>query len=141
MTHDEASRVFTSLMNDVFNRGDFTVVDDLVAADFHNHEAPDSPGPAGFTATATWLRSAFPDYHADLEELVVEDDLLVARLVVSGTHLGDFMGFAPTGRRFQVQHMHMYRVRDGKLVEHWACRDDLGQLTQLGLLPTPHPPS
>ncbi len=134
MTHDEARRLFIPLMEHVFNRGDFTAVDSLVAADFHNHEAPDQTGPAGFTATAAWLRSAFPDYHADLEELVVEGDLMVARLTVSGTHLGDFMGFAPTGRRFQVQHMHMYRVRAGKLVEHWACRDDLGQLTQLGLL-------
>ena len=58
MIHDEARRVFTSLMDDVFNRGDFTVVDGLVAADYHNHEAPDRPGPAGFTATAAWLRSA-----------------------------------------------------------------------------------
>lgn len=58
MTHDEARRLFTPLINDVFHTGDFAVVDGLVAAGFHNHEAPDSPGPAGFTATAAWLRSA-----------------------------------------------------------------------------------
>ncbi len=132
--------MFTTLMDDVFNRGDLRTVDGLIAADFHNHEAPDRPGPAGFAATAVWLRSAFPDYHAELEELVVEGDLMVARLTVTGTHLGDFMGFDPTGRRFRVQHIHMYRVRDGQLVEHWACRDDLGQLGQLGLLSIPSQP-
>ena len=99
------------------------------------HEAPDSPGPEGFKASARWLRSAFPDYHAELHELVVEGNLVAARLVVSGTHQGEFMGMAPTGRSFSVQHMHMYRIQDGKVAEHWACRDDLGQLAQLGLLP------
>lgn len=53
------------------------------------------------------------------------------------THQGDYMGVPATGRSFSIQHMHMYRVVDGKLAEHWACRDDLGQLIQLGLAPTP----
>jgi predicted ester cyclase len=87
-----------------------------------------------------WLRSAFPDYHAELHDLLVDDDLVVGRLTVSGTHRGEFMGAPPTGRAFRVQHMHMYRVQNGQLVEHWACRDDLGMLTQLGLLPQPAQP-
>ena len=136
MTED-ARTVFTNLMEEVFNRGNLEVADDLVADDFLNHEAPESRGPEGFKATAAWLRSAFPDYHAELHETLVDGDLIAARLQVSGTHKGDFMGVAPTGRSFSVQHMHMYRVRDGKLVEHWACRDDLGQLGQLGLFPSP----
>jgi hypothetical protein len=77
--------------------------------------------------------------HAELHELVVEANLVAARLVVSGTHLGDFMGMPPTGRSFTVQHMHMYRVEVGTVAEHWACRDDLGQLAQLGLLSVPGP--
>ena len=132
---DEIKRMFVTLMEEVFNRGNFDVADDLVAADFHNHEAPDSPGPEGFKAAAKWLRSAFPDYRAELHEFVAADDLVVGRLMVSGTHQGDFMGVPATGRFFRVQHIHMYRVKDGKLAEHWACRDDLGQLAQLGLLP------
>jgi predicted ester cyclase len=108
---------------------------DLRATDFHNNEAPDSPGPEGFKATARWLRSAFPDYRAELHEFVADGDLLVGRLTVSGTHEGEFMGVAATGRSFSVQHLHMYRLQAGKVVEHWASRDDLGQLAQLGLLP------
>jgi predicted ester cyclase len=70
---------------------------------------------------------AFPDLHAELHQLVAEGDLVVGRLILSGTHQGEFMGVPPTGRSFPVQHMHMYRVADGKAAEHWACRDDLGQ--------------
>jgi predicted ester cyclase len=132
---EEPKQVFITLMEEVFNRGNVDVADDLVAEDFCNHEAPNSRGPEGFKASAVWLRSAFPDYHAELHEVVVEGDLLVARLVVSGTHRGEFLGAPPTGRSFKVQHLHMYRIEAGKVAEHWACRDDLGQLNQLGLLP------
>jgi steroid delta-isomerase-like uncharacterized protein len=135
MFEDDAREMFVTLMEEVFNRGNFDVADGLVADDFYNHEAPDSPGPQGFKASAIWLREAFPDYHAELHELVVDGDLVAARLMVSGTHRGPFMGMPATGRSFSVQHMHMYRVKEGKVAEHWACRDDLGQLRQLGLLP------
>jgi steroid delta-isomerase-like uncharacterized protein len=101
--------------------------------DFLNHEAPENRGPEGFKATARWLRTAFPDLHAVVHETVAEGDLVVGRITLSGTHQGDYMGVPATGRSFSVQHMHMYRVADGKLAEHWACRDDLGQLAQLGL--------
>ncbi len=134
---DEMKRRFAVLVEEVFNRGNLDVADDLIAVDFHNHEAPDSPGPEGFKATAVWLRTVFPDYHAELHEVVADGDLVVGRLTATGTHQGEFMGFAPTGRSFCVQHLHMYRVKDGKLIEHWACRDDLGQLVQLGLIPPP----
>ena len=134
---DDPRMLFLPLMEEVFNQGNYDVADDLVAENFYNHEAPDSPGPEGFKASARWLRTAFPDYHAELRELVVDGDLLVARLMVSGTHQGSFMGVPPTGRSFSVQHMHMYRVEGGKLAEHWACRDDLGQLIQLGIVPAP----
>jgi steroid delta-isomerase-like uncharacterized protein len=133
----ENKELFQYLMNEVFNRGNFDAADELVAPDFVNHEAPDSPGPEGFKQTAMWLRSAFPDLRAELHELVSEGDLVVGRLKVSGTHTGEFMVAPPTGRSFSVQHIHMYRLADGKLAEHWACRDDMGQLAQLGLLPVP----
>jgi predicted ester cyclase len=128
-------QLFANLIDEVFNRGNYDVADDLVAADFFNHEAPDSPGPEGFKATARWLHQVFPDYRAELHETVSDGHLVVARLMVSGTHRGDFMGIAGTGRSFSVQHIHMYRLENDKLAEHWACRDDLGQLAQLGISP------
>ncbi len=133
--------ICTHLMEEVFNRGNFDVADAFVAPDFHNHEmGDDAPrGPEAFKAPARWLRRAFPDLHAVLHEVVVEGDLAVGRLTLRGTHQGDYLGVPGTGRSFAVQHVHMYRVRDGQLTEHWACRDDLGQLTQLGWVLQPPP--
>ena len=88
-------------MEEVFNRGELRRCERLVADDFYNHEAPNSLGPEGFKSSAKWLRGAFPDYHAELHEVVVEGALFVARLVVSGTHRGSFMGLPPTGGLFR----------------------------------------
>ena len=59
------------------------------------------------------------------------------RATLSGTHRGELLGMPPTGRAFSVQHMHMLRMRDGRSCEHWAVRDDLGMLQQLGIIPAP----
>ena len=72
--------------------------------------------------------------HADVEDEIVEGDKVVARLVMHGRHLGEFLGKAPTGREYAVEHIHIWRVADGKVIEHWSVRDDLGQALQLGLL-------
>jgi ureidoacrylate peracid hydrolase len=88
----------------------------------------------------------FPDFRLETLDIVAAGDTVVVRARCSGTHLGTgkvpvqggiFLGVAPTGKRFEVQHMHWYRLRDGKIVEHYACRDDVGQMQQLGLLPPP----
>jgi steroid delta-isomerase-like uncharacterized protein len=131
----ELKQLAATLTEEIFNRGNYELVDEYVAAEFYNHEAPHSRGPEGFKATARWLRGVFPDYHVVVDQVVADESFLVVRLTVSGTHRGDFLGVPGTGRSFSVQHIHMYRVENGMLVEHWACRDDVGQLTQLGLMP------
>ena len=78
--------------------------------------------------------------------MVAEGEDVVVRCKVSGIHLGTgrlavngglLVGVPPTGRRFEVQHIHWYKVRDGKIVDHRANRDDIGLMQQLGLLPSP----
>ena len=131
---DGARELFLPLMEEVFNRGNFDVADDLVADDFFNHEAPESLGSEGFKATARWLREAFPGLSRRAATSASSTAILpAARLVVSGTHRGPFMRRA--GYRtvlLGATHPHRHRIKDGKLTEHWACRDDLGQLRQLG---------
>jgi predicted ester cyclase len=97
---DDIKQRFAVLMEEVFNRGNYDLADDYVASNFYNHEAPDRPGPEGFKATARWLRSVFPDYRAELHEILTDDPYVVGRLTVSGTHRGEFMGVAGTGRTF-----------------------------------------
>lgn len=86
----------------------------------------------------------FPDWKMEIVDMVADGDSVVVRCKVSGTHKvvgtkrinGGFLaGVQPTGKRFVVQHMHWYKLRDGKIVDHFANRDDLGMTQQLGLLP------
>ncbi|HEX2503657.1 MAG TPA: ester cyclase [Miltoncostaeaceae bacterium] len=85
-----------------------------------------------------WLREAFADLSFDVEDVIWEGGKVVIRATVSGRHVGaagPLPSFPVTNRGFSVQHIHTFRVVDGLIAEHWACRDDLGHLRQLGLLP------
>jgi predicted ester cyclase len=64
--------------------------------------------------------TAFPDYHWELQELVVEEDTIAARLIGQGTHTGPFSGIAPTGRKVSTQELVIYRIADGKIVQCWG---------------------
>ena len=78
----------------------------------------------------------FPDLHRTVEDLIAEGDKVVARQTNRGTHLGDFMGVPATGKRVTFTAIAILRIADGKIVEHWINRDDLGILQQIGGLPS-----
>jgi predicted ester cyclase len=81
------------------------------------------------------FRSAFPDMHWVIEEMVGEGDYVFSRLTWRGTHQGEFMGILPTGRRITVKGMVLDRVVDGKMVESRILMDGLGMMAQLGVIP------
>jgi predicted ester cyclase len=83
------------------------------------------------------FRSAFPDWHEEIVELVAEGDTVAGRFKCSGTHRGKFLGEAPTGKRMEVEEVFFLRAQDGKFVDFWALEDSLGRMRQLGLLPSP----
>ena len=123
----------------------------VVHPDARNREDVDEPpatrgrGPAAFYATALWLRDAYAELRWDIHDVVSEGDLVVVHATMSGRHTGTFVGygadarpsqaFPPTGRRFATTQTHWFRVADGKVIEHWANRDDLGTAMQLGWTP------
>jgi steroid delta-isomerase-like uncharacterized protein len=121
----------------LMNEGQLDLADELVSPDFLNHDAPpDAPrGPAGLRFMVTMLRTAFPDLHVDVLQTIAEDDTVVVRTTLRGTHTGPFLGIPPTGRPFVQDQIHILRFKDGKAVEHHEVRDDLGMLQQLGVLP------
>src|SRR5215218_3704550 len=82
------------------------------------------------------FRSAFPDWHEEIVALVAEGDTVAGRFRCSGTHLGEFLGEAPTGRRMEVEEVFFLRAEDGKFVDFWALEDSMGRMQQLGLLPS-----
>ena len=119
--------------------------------DARNREDVDEPpasrgrGPAAFYATALWLRDAYAELRWDIHDVVAEDDLVVVHATMSGRHVRTFVSygvdarpaqaFPPTGKRFATTQTHWCRVADGKVIEHWANRDDLGTAMQLGWTP------
>jgi len=116
-----------------------------------NREAIDEPrecrgsGPSAFLATARWLHSAFSDLRWEVHDTICDRDLVVLHVTMSGRHTGPFVGYGPdarpkvvfpaTGRAFTVTQTHWFRVADGKVIEHWANRDDRGLGEQLGWTP------
>ena len=142
MSVEENKALFRRTYEELLNRGDLDVADELVAPMFINHEAPPGrdSGPESMRGLATMLRTAFPDLHFEIEDMVAEGDMVAGRLTMSGTHEGPLMGTPPTGRSVRQDQMHFVRFRDGKAVEHWGVRDDLGMMQQLGVIPEPEEP-
>ena len=83
------------------------------------------------------LRAGFPDLHVTVEDIIAEGDKVVGRTTIRGSHTGEFMGMAPTGKQFTIQAIDVMRFAGGKVVEHWGNQDDLGMMQQLGVIPTP----
>jgi steroid delta-isomerase-like uncharacterized protein len=140
MSSEENKTQYRHTLEEVFNKGDLAIIDDLVAPDFLNYDVPpgmNNRGPDSTRQIVRMLRTAFPDLHFTIEELVAEGDTVAGRVTMSGTHLGPFQGIPATGRSFEQAHMHFVRFRDGKAIEHRAVRDDLGMMRQLGVIAAP----
>jgi len=82
------------------------------------------------------FRTAFPDWHEEIVQLVAEGDAVAGRFRCSGTHRGEFLGEAPTHKRMEVEEVFFLRVGEGKFVDFWALEDSLNRMRQLGLLPS-----
>jgi steroid delta-isomerase-like uncharacterized protein len=138
-TEERNKAGFRRTYEEVLNQGDLSAVEELVAEEFLNHEAPPGRdrGPESMRGLAHMLRTAFPDLHFAIEELVAEGDTVAGRVTMSGTHEGPFMGMPPTGHTVRQDQMHIVRFRDGKAIEHWGVRDDSGMMRQLGVIAEP----
>ncbi len=111
----------------------------------HEPPATRGKGPEAIYATALWLREAYSDLRWDVHDAVQEGDLVVLHTTMSGRQTGPFtaydenasvkMVFPPRRRAFAVTQSHWFRMKDGKIAEHWANRDDLALGEQLGWTP------
>lgn len=94
-------------------------------------------GLEGHNAIVALFRAAFPDQWWQIEDLIAEGDRVVARTTMTGTHRGDFFGIPATGRAVTLSGVHIMRIADGRIAEHWGNNDDLGLMRQLGAIPEP----
>lgn len=129
-------------IHEKFNQRDFETALEIISPEASNHGL--KVGRGGYEMVWRDISVTFPDFSLDIEEIVAEGETVVVRAMFSGTHLGMgelpvnggmLVGIEPTGKSFSVEHIHWFKLRDGKIVEHYASRDDLGMMQQLGLLP------
>ena len=123
-------------IEEVFNRGNLSAVDDTMAPDVVYHDSlSDSPlqGREGAKAFAAALRQSFPDLHLDIEDVIAEDDRVVLRWTARGTHRGAFLGVPPTGAAVRFTGIDIVRIADGRIQEGWAEESNLATLGQLGV--------
>ncbi len=139
MSTEQAKANMSRLFVDLFNKGDLSVADELVLPDFIEHSAqPGLPaGIPGLKAIAQVIRAGFPDFHITIEDVMAEGDRVSMRLTEEGTQTGALFGMPPSGKRASWSAMHLIRVEDGKMAEHWDVIDFQSMLRQLGVLPTP----
>jgi predicted ester cyclase len=119
----------------VMNGGETELVHELAHPDFVNHEADPERrhGADAWAATREHLRAAFGDVSYELLHVLVDGDLAAAHVTMRGTHEGGIPpGMPATHLPFEVRHVHLFRFAgDGRIVEHWAVRDDLGLVRQV----------
>jgi predicted ester cyclase len=139
-TPEENKLLVRRALEEIYAQGNLELADELVHPDFHDHEPahPEhSPGPASVKQTVESLHSTFRDLWFEIEDEIATGDKVVQRVVMSGRHAGPLMGREPTGRKFAVRHIYIWRIADGRIVDHWGSRDDLGLLAQLELIELP----
>ncbi len=116
---------------------DLSVIDEIVDPNFVSHSAPPglAPGIEGVRQWAALFRQAFPDIWSTADDVIVEGDRVVERFTSGGTHKGEFFGIPSTGVSGSITGINIFRVANGKIVEHWGNSDDLGLMQKLGVIP------
>lgn len=131
---------FKRLYEEVFNQGKLDVAEELIGPNVVEHQKqpgvdPNAAGPELVKQIARFFRSAFPDLHIAVDDLISEGDRVAARVTISGTHQGELMGIPPTGKRVEVSSIDIIRFENGKAAEHWGETDIMSMMQQLGVVP------
>jgi len=130
-------------VDEVVNRGNLALIDELLAPDFVDRSAPPGVPPTreGVKTFFAMIRGAFPDLHTTIDDQIAEGDRVVLRTTNHGTMKGEFAGMPPSGKSAAWASVHILRFADGNQVEHWAVDDQLSMLQQLGFAEAPGQPA
>jgi predicted ester cyclase len=128
-----AQRWFTEVMN----QGNEEVIDEICSPNFVDHDPLPGTGPDrdGIHEFVKQIRSAFPDLDTQIEDILAEGDEIAVRSTFRGTHEGDFMGIAATGKKVEVANYDFVRMENDQAVEHWGTIDTAALMEQLGAVP------
>ena len=134
----ENEQLVRRFFDEVCNGRRAEVADEIIAGDYVSHgpQAPPAEGPEGVKARIAVYQDAL-DGEWDIQEIFSAGDRVVTRWVGRGTHNGELMGVAPTGRTIAVEALSVFRIASGKIAEEWTVWDALGLLQQVGAVPAP----
>ncbi|MGE0132548.1 MAG: ester cyclase [Blastocatellales bacterium] len=127
--------VVNRVIEEFWNQGKLAVADELFAADYVRHDPATSDiagGVDGARAVCARFRTGFPNLSLTVADLLADGDKAIVRWSASGTHQGELMGIAPTGKKFDVTGITIFRFADSKVAEEWVNWDTLGMMQQLG---------
>ncbi|MFT3935675.1 MAG: ester cyclase [Chitinophagaceae bacterium] len=124
-----------SYFDRVWNNGELDLLDSILDKNYVNHspggtDTP-APGAAGLKPIVASMREAFPDLHYSIKDLVLTENRVVARVVMTGTFLGNLWGLQANGKKVEVSQINIEYLKDGKITEHWRLTDELKMTTQL----------
>jgi predicted ester cyclase len=135
----ETQKLIERIPLEVFNNDNFELINELVSPEFVERSPQPGVAPTrdGFKQSAIALKKAFPDLRYTVEDTIDSGDKIVQRLTARGTMKHDYMGMRATGKPATWTEIHIGRVANGRLTEHWALVDQLGLLVQLGVIESP----
>jgi steroid delta-isomerase-like uncharacterized protein len=137
---EQNKMLVTRGIEEVWNRGNYDLVDEFVAGDFVGHSSMgETHGPEEAKQFWMSLRAAFPDLAFSIEDQIAEGDKVVTRWSSRATHTSDFRGIPATGKQGHITGITIHRIVNGKVVEGWTNLDELGLMQQLGVIPAPAP--
>ncbi len=135
MTVHNNKKVVESFYEEVFQKHNMAVLDQFMHDDYIQHN-PDVPqGKTGFAEFHKGFFAAFPDSCASINKIVAEGDLVFVYNTITATHSGEgFLNHPPTGNKVKYDVVDMFRLRDGKLAEHWDVADTMSLFSQVGAI-------
>lgn len=138
---EDHKAVVRRFVEEVQSQHRIELADEVFAPDYIDHAVPlgtpPARGPGYFKQFYTAMLQAFPDLHATIHDQVAEGDKVATRKTFRGTHRGEFMGIPPTGKEIELLVIDIFRIANGKIVEHWGAWDRLNILERLGVKPAP----
>jgi steroid delta-isomerase-like uncharacterized protein len=130
---DQNKSVVRRFVDEIFVGGRLESVDELVAEDFVPHTWPSTgAGRNDLRRAIERVFNGLTDVDFKIEDMIAENDKVAVRLTASARQTGEFMGLPPSGKSYTIDEIHIFRLREGKIVEHWHQFDSLGLLRQLG---------